>query len=73
MDMKRLCNFLFAIFICTLLLIVAPIHLVYAPIVTGYHWGGSYFAAFRFELMCVRNAIKREYKNCWEAGIFKLS
>lgn len=71
--MKRTINFLFAIFICCLLLIFAPIHLLYAPFVTAYHWGGHYFAAFRFEFMCVCHAIKREYKNAWEAGIFKLS
>lgn len=71
--MKRTINFLFAIFVCALLLIIAPIHLLFAPFVTAYHWGGHYFAAFRFEFMCVRKAIKREYENFCDAGIYKLS
>lgn len=71
--MKRTINFLFAIFICCLLLIIAPIHLLYAPFVTAYHWRGRYFAAFRFEFMCVCQTIKRKYKNFLKAGIYKLS
>jgi len=74
--MKKIVNVLVTLFVIVLKYgVLAPIYLLYAPIVTALRWGGIRKLRYTlpFEVRCVCHSLRDDWREWTEGFIFDLS